>query len=307
MTPIYYSDEKIPDDVRGAIIALGNFDGFHKGHQLVTKTAYDWAQSKGRPLIIATFDPHPVRYFRPDTPPFRLTTLEQRAELFGQAGANAMLVFSFNAALASTRADDFIAHLLVDHLGAYGVVTGEDFTFGQGAKGDILLLHGYGAMVGLSAKAVKVMKDDEVISSSRIRKALQEGNPQNAMQLLTRPFTIKGDVIHGDKNGRLLGYPTANIEMNQYLRPKYGIYAVKGRLPDGRILDGAANLGMRPSFDPPKELLEPYFFDFNEDLYGQTIEVELHHFLRGEAKFDNIEELKTQMALDCDRARALLE
>ncbi len=311
MTPIYYSDKKIPDELRGAIIALGNFDGFHRGHQVVAKTARDWTQRKKRPLIIATFDPHPVRYFRPDTPPFRLTTLEQRAALFGQAGADAMLVFSFNAALAATKADDFIAHLLVDHLGAYGVVTGEDFTFGQGAKGNISLLHGYGAMVGLSAKSVKPVGDDpqenNVISSSRIRKALQDGEPQSAMQLLSRPFTIRGEVIHGDKNGRLLGYPTANVELQQYLRPKYGIYAVKGRLSDGRILNGAANLGMRPSFDPPKELLEPYFFDFNGDLYGQTIEVELHHFLRCEAKFDNLEDLKIQMALDCDKARTLLE
>ncbi len=311
MTPIYYSDKKIPDELRGAIIALGNFDGFHRGHQVVAKTARDWAQKEKRPLIIATFDPHPVRYFRPDMPPFRITTLEQRTELFGQAGANAMLVFSFNDVLAKTKADDFIANLLVDHLGAYGVVTGEDFTFGQGAKGDIALLHGYGAMVGLSAKSVKPVGDDpqenNVISSSRIRKALQNGDPQSAMQLLSRPFTIRGEVIHGDKNGRLLGYPTANIEMNQYLRPKYGIYAVKGILSDGRILNGAANLGMRPSFDPPKELLEPYFFDFNEDLYGQSIEVELHHFLRGEAKFDNLEDLKTQMALDCDTAKALLQ
>ncbi len=307
MIPILSADNIISADLRGAIIALGNFDGFHQGHQAVAQNAYDWAQRKNHPLIIATFDPHPVRYFRPDTPPFRLTTLEQRQKLFADAGANAMLIFSFNASLASTKAEDFIANLLVDRLGAYGVVTGEDFTFGQGAKGDITLLHGYGAMVGLSGKAVKAVKDSEVISSSRIRKALQDGDPQSAMALLTRPFTIEGKVIHGDKNGRQLGYPTANIELHQYLRPKYGIYAVKGRLSDGRILNGAANLGMRPTFDPPKELLEPYFFDFNEDLYDQTIEVELHHFIRGEAKFDNLDDLKKQMALDCEKARALLD
>lgn len=311
MTPIYYSENAIPDELRGAVIALGNFDGFHRGHQVVAKTARDWASKEGRPLIIATFDPHPVRYFRPDTPPFRLTTLEQRQQLFADAGAAAMLVFSFNAALASTSAEDFIAKLLVDRFGAFGIVTGEDFTFGKGAKGDIKLLHGYGAMVGLSAKSVKPVGDDpqenNVISSSRIRKALQEGDAQSAMQLLSRPFTIKGEVIHGDKNGRLLGYPTANIELNQYLRPKYGIYAVKGRLADGRILHGAANLGMRPSFDPPKELLEPYFFDFNEDLYDQEIEVELHHFLRGEVKFDNLDDLKVQMRQDCKEAKILLD
>lgn len=306
MIPILYSDTKITGPLRGAIIALGNFDGFHLGHQAVAKVARDWAISEKRPLIIATFDPHPVRFFRPDTPAFRLTTLEQRRQLFADSGADAMLIFSFNETLAATTAEDFIAHLLVERFGAHGIVTGEDFTFGKGAAGDIALLHGFGAMVGLSAKAVKPVKDGATISSSRIRAALRDGDPQSAAALLTRPFTISGTVIHGDKNGRLLGYPTANIDMGQYLRPKYGIYAVRGILPDGRILNGAANLGMRPTFNPPKELLEPFFFDFAEDLYGQTIAIELHHFLRGETKFDNLDDLKIQMAKDCDTAKQLL-
>jgi riboflavin kinase / FMN adenylyltransferase len=148
---------------------------------------------------------------------------------------------------------------------------------------------------------------DGIISSSRIRDALKAGDCATATHLLTRPFAVEGVVQHGDKNGRLLGYPTANVDMGNYLRPRYGIYAVRGRLADGRVLNGAANLGIRPSFDPPKELLEPYFFDFNEDLYGQTIEVEFHAFIRGEAKFDDLEELKIQMAKDCDRARSILE
>lgn len=306
MIPILSADTNIAADLRGAIIALGNFDGFHLGHQAVAKTAYDWAISEKRPLIIATFDPHPVRFFRPDTPPFRLTTIAQRQKLFADAGASAMLIFDFNAQLAATSADDFITKLLIDRFGAAAIVTGEDFTFGQGAKGNINLLKSIGEPLGLHSKAVSPVGDEHVISSSRIRKALQDGEPQNATALLTRPFTISGEVIHGDKNGRLLGYPTANIDMGQYLRPKYGIYAVKGHMPDGRILDGAANLGMRPTFDPPKELLEPYFFDFAEDLYGQTIEIELHHFLRGEAKFDNLDDLKTQMAHDCEQAKILL-
>ncbi|MEH6702681.1 bifunctional riboflavin kinase/FAD synthetase [Parasphingorhabdus sp.] len=299
--------ERIEGDLRGAVIALGNFDGFHFGHQAVAGKALSWAREESRPTIIATFDPHPVHFFKPDLPPFRLTNLAQRQRLFADAGASAMLVFEFDAGLAGTSAEDFITRLLVDRFGAAAVVTGADFTFGQGAKGNIDLLREVGAAHGLKSEAVSPIGDsDDVISSSRIRKALKEGLCEEAGRLLTRPFTIQGEVIHGDKNGRLLGYPTANIDMGHYLRPKYGIYAVKGRLPDGRVLNGAANLGIRPSFDPPKELLEPYFLDFSENLYGQTIEVELHHFLRGEQKFDDLDALKVQMEKDCDKARELL-
>ena len=300
-------NERITGNLRGSIIALGNFDGFHKGHQAVAKVATDWARAESRPAIIATFDPHPVRHFKPDIPPFRLTTLGQRERLFVAAGASAMLVFEFGAELASTSAEDFVAKLLVERFGAAGVVTGEDFTFGKGRAGNVDVMREFGAPLGLQTKAVSPVNDGaEVISSSRIRAALTDGDCEAAAELLTRPFAIEGEVIHGDKNGRELGYPTANIDMGHYLRPKYGIYAVKGKLPDGRILNGAANLGIRPTFDPPKELLEPYFFDFSEDLYGQTIEVELLHFLRGEQKFDDLDALKAQMQRDCDKAREYL-
>ncbi len=298
---------RISDELRGAIIALGNFDGFHKGHQVVAQTAIDWAKAESRPAIIATFDPHPVRHFQPDAPPFRLTTLDQRERLFTAAGADAMLVFEFGSELAGTTAEDFVTKLLVERFGAAGIVTGEDFTFGKGRAGNVSVIKQLGAPLGLSTKAVGPVSDaDEVISSSRIRDALKAGDCETATELLTRPFAIEGPVIHGDKNGRKLGYPTANIDIDHYLRPKYGIYAVKGRLPDGRLVNGAANLGIRPTFDPPKELLEPYFFDFAEDLYGQIVEVELHHFLRGEAKFDDLDALMAQMAIDCDKARAIL-
>ncbi len=293
--------------MRGAIIALGNFDGFHRGHQAVAQVAIDWAKAEGRPAIIATFDPHPVRHFQPDAPPFRLTTLNQRERLFTAAGADAMLVFEFGAELAGTTAEDFVEKLMVERFGAAGIVTGEDFTFGKGRTGNVQVMKQLGEPLGLSTKAVRPVSDsDEVISSSRIRDALKAGDCETAMKLLTRPFAIEGTVIHGDKNGRKLGYPTANIDIDHYLRPKYGIYAVKGRLPDGRIVNGAANLGIRPTFDPPKELLEPYFFDFSEDLYGQVIEVELHHFLRGEKKFDDLDGLMAQMEKDCAKARDML-
>jgi riboflavin kinase/FMN adenylyltransferase len=306
--PVLSASERMPDAYRGAAAALGNFDGFHLGHQAVAGEAIRQARAAGKPAIIATFDPHPVRFFAPHIPWFRLTTLEQRQRLFAQAGADAMLVFDFNAELAATTAEDFVVKLLVERLGVTGVVTGEDFTFGKGRGGNVQVLRDIGAAHGLTATAMgPVVDDGGVISSSRIRDALKAGDCETATRLLTRPFAVEGVVQHGDKNGRLLGYPTANIDMGHYLRPRYGIYAVKGRLPDGRVLNGAANLGIRPSFDPPKELLEPYFFDFSEDLYGQQIEVELHAFIRPEAKFDSMEALMAQMAIDCDEARTILE
>lgn len=297
----------LPDRYRGAIVALGNFDGFHLGHQTVAGEAIAWAKSEGRPALIATFDPHPVRHFAPHVPPFRLTSLDQREKLFEAAGADAMLVFEFSDELANVTAADFIADRLVSRLGAYGVVTGEDFTFGKGRGGSVAVLRELGPRYGLSSRAVgPVLEDGQIVSSSRIRDALKAGEVEVATRLLTRPFTIEGEVIHGDKRGRTIGFPTANLDMGQYLRPRYGVYAVRGHLPDGSVVNGAANLGIRPQFDPPKELLEPYFFDWSGDLYGQVIDIELHHFIRPEARFDSMEALKAQIMRDCEQAREIL-
>ncbi|MFS0848998.1 bifunctional riboflavin kinase/FAD synthetase [Novosphingobium panipatense] len=297
----------VPDSLRGAILALGNFDGFHQGHQAVVGEAIRWARERGRPAIVATFDPHPVRHFRPDAEPFRLSTLDQREELFGAAGADAMLVLHFDAAMAAMPARDWVEAMLVRHMGAVGVVTGEDFTFGRSKGGNPELLREVGAAHGLEGRTVGPVSDGGLpVSSSRIRAALKKGDCQTAARLLTRPFAIRGRVQHGDKLGRTIGYPTANLDMGSYVRPLYGIYAVTGRLPGGRMVQGAANLGIRPTFDPPKELLEPYFFDFSGDLYGQEIEVAFHHFLRPEARFDTLDALVAQMDSDCARARELL-
>ena len=301
------SRETVPDPLRGAIIALGNFDVFHLGHQAVVRAAVEWARGDGRPVIVATFDPHPVRFFRPDTPPFRLTTLDQRQELFAAAGADAMMVFHFDAPFAANTAEDFVVKLLHDRFGAAGVVTGEDFTFGKGRGGNLAVLHDLGARAGIAARSVgPVMLGDEVVSSSRIREALRDGDCAAAERLLTRPFAIRGLVQHGDKRGRTIGYPTANLDIGTYLRPRYGIYAVTGRLPDGTVLNGAASIGIRPTFEPPRELLEPYFFDWSGDLYGQEIEVAFRHFLRPEAKFETMDALIEQMEQDCAQARELL-
>lgn len=298
----------VPGPLRGGVVALGNFDGFHAGHQAVVARAVTRARERGRPAIVATFDPHPRRYFQPQLPPFRLTSLDQRARLFAAAGADAMLVFAFDAALAGLSAEGF-AERLADGIGASGVVTGTDFTFGKARSGDVGVLRTLGERHGFTAETVAPVESGAtVVSSSRIRDLLREGRPREAAGLMTRPFAVEGVVEHGAKLGRQLGYPTANLRMGKYLRPAYGIYAVTGRLADGRVLKGAANLGIRPTIaGEPVELLEPYFFDFEGDLYGQVIEVALIDYLRAEAKFESLDALKVQMAADCDRARAALD
>nr|WP_087573986.1 bifunctional riboflavin kinase/FAD synthetase [Sphingomonas sp. CDS-1] len=301
-----HSSDPMPAHLRGSIMALGNFDGFHAGHQAVARRAIELARAEGRPAIIATFDPHPMRLFRPETPWFRLTTLDQRERLFAKAGADAMLVFDFTRELAALDPQAFVR--LLTGWGVAGVVTGEDFTFGKDRAGTTETLAQLGGAMGLSAQAVAPVSGagGEIISSTRIRQALKSGDCATATRLLTRPFTIEGMVQHGDKLGRTIGFPTANVDMGHYLRPAYGIYAVRGLLADGRVLDGAANLGIRPSFDPPKELLEPHFFDFAESLYDQVIEVQLIHFLRPEAKYDGLDPLMAAIAKDCDDARQIL-
>jgi len=310
ISPIPRVDHRrpLPSYLRGAIIALGNFDGFHLGHQAVVAEAVQWARAEGRPAIVATFDPHPVRHFAPHVPPFRLTTLDQREELFAAAGADAMLVFHFDDELANTSAEDFVTQLLCGKLKAAGVVTGEDFTFGKDRGGNRGNLARMGAAAGIGTRTVgAVMDGGQPVSSSRIRDALKAGECEEAARLLTRPFAIRGVVQHGDKRGREIGFPTANMELGNYLRPRYGIYAVTGRVLGERgELKGAANLGIRPQFNPPVELLEPHFFDFAGDLYGREIEVTFRHFLRPEAKFDSLDALIEQMNRDCDRARELL-
>jgi riboflavin kinase/FMN adenylyltransferase len=240
-------------------------------------------------------------------PPFRLTTLDQREQLFAHAGADAMLVFEFDAALASMEAEQFIAEVMAGRVGAAAVVTGDDFSFGKGRTGDVELLGRLGEKHGVAAEAVEqVLVDGVRVSSGRAREALIEGDPGTAIHLLSRPFAVRAEVERGDQRGRGLGYPTANLRLGDYQRPKYGIYAVRVTLPDGTEHAGVASLGVRPTFDPPVELLEAFLFDWDGDLYGQTIEVALHHYLRPEAKFDSVEALRAAMSEDEARARDLL-
>jgi len=297
----------VPDSLKGSIVALGNFDGFHLGHQAVASRAVARAFHERRPVIVATFDPHPVRFFKPDVPPFRLTTLDQREALFTHAGADAMLVFEFGAELASMDAEAFVADVLGKRIGAAGVVTGDDFSFGKGRTGDAALLAKVGREHGIGAEAVaQVVLDGERISSGRIREALIAGDTATATHMLTRDYAIEGVVLRGDRRGRELGYPTANLDLGDYLRPKYGIYAVRVTLEDGTEHPGVASLGVRPTFEPPQELLEAHLFGFEGDLYGRKIEVALHAFIREERKFDSVEALVAEMRKDEAQARRLL-
>lgn len=297
----------VPEKFKGSIVALGNFDGFHLGHQAVVGRAIQRGFHERRPVIIATFDPHPVRFFRPDVPPFRLTTLDQRENLFSHAGADAMLVFEFGEALRSTSAEDFVTELLGKRIGAAGVVTGDDFTFGHGRAGTIEMLKSLGSSIGIDAEAVApVLLDGERISSGRIREALEAGDTGSATRLMSRDFAIQGIVQGGDRRGRELGYPTANMPLGEYLRPRFGIYAVRVTLEDGSEHPAVANLGIRPTFEPPQELLETHILDFDGDIYGQKIDVALHAFIRDEKKFDDIDALVAHMRDDEAQARHLL-
>jgi riboflavin kinase/FMN adenylyltransferase len=303
-----YHDQPIPEAYRGAVIALGNFDGFHLGHQAVVNRAIALGFHMRKPVIVATFDPHPVRHFRPDLPSFRLTTLDQREDLFAHAGADATLVFRFGAELAAMDAEEFVGEVLARRLGASGVITGDDFSFGKGRSGDVGVLRKLGETHGIVAEAVsQVLVEGERVSSGRIRDLLIAGDPANATRLLTRPFAIEGVVERGDgRGGSELDCPTANVRLGDYQRPAYGIYAVRVRLDDGSEYPGVASLGVRPTFEPPVELLEANLFGFSGDLYGRTIEVGLLHYIRPELKFDSMEALAARMKQDADEAKRLM-
>lgn len=300
-------DGGIPDTLKGSIVALGNFDGFHLGHQAVVGRAVQRGFHERRPVIVATFEPHPVRFFKPDLPPFRLTSLDQREALFAHAGADAMLVFKFGEDLRSTSAQDFVTEILGHRIGASGVITGDDFTFGKSRGGSVDILRDLGKEIGILAEAVPpVLLEGVRISSGRIREALEIGDTGAATRLMSRDFAIEGIVQGGDQRGRELGYPTANMVLSDYQRPRYGIYAVRVTLSDGSEHPGVASLGVRPTFQPPQELLETHLLDFEGDLYGTRIEVALHAFIREEKKFESLDDLVAEMRNDEAEARRLL-
>lgn len=298
----------LPGHLRGGIVALGNFDGFHAGHQAVVGAARDWARNLGRPALVASFDPHPARMFQPDVQTFSLSTIGQRGEWLDAFGMDGAVVMPFNRPLAALSAEEFVDEWLVTRLGVAGVVTGGDFTFGRGRSGSVTDLSRLGLAHGFAARVVEAVKDSTgTISSTRVRGLLRDARPGMAAELLTRPFTIRGVVDHGAKLGRTLGFPTANMTLGDYVRPAYGVYAVHVVLPSGKRVDGVANLGIRPMIEPPIELLETWLMDWQGDLYGQTLDVQLVAYLRPEMKLNGLDALKHQIAMDAEAARRMLK
>jgi len=297
-----------PADAKGAVVALGNFDGVHLGHRALLMEAKRLAREQKRPFGVLVFEPNPREFFRPKDEPFRLTPFRAKARLLAELEVDVLIVLTFDAAMASMPAQDFVLDVLVKELAVAHVVVGKDFRFGKGRGGDAAVLGYMGEMEGFGTTVFSpVFADGSVkISSSDIRTALKAGKSDEAARLLGHWWRVEGHVAQGDKRGREIGFPTANLKIEHTLLPAFGIYAVRAHLPDGRILDGAASFGLRPTFALETPLLEVHLFGFDGDLYGALITVEFIAYLRPEKKFETIEALKAQIAADCEGAKRVL-
>jgi riboflavin kinase/FMN adenylyltransferase len=309
---IFRHTHDVLDGLKGAVVAVGNFDGVHRGHQALITQARQRADERGAPLGVLAFEPHPQEFFHPDAECFRLTPFRTKARLISEQGADAMYALAFDAEMAAKSAQDFVMDVLVDALAVGQVVVGPDFRFGKARGGDASVLAYMGEMEGFGVTIVEPVIDRArgKISSTRIRDALKAGKPQEAAELLGHWWTIETRVEHGDKRGRTIGFPTANMRLDEYLKPAFGIYAVRATVMENDAAvsrhDGVANLGVRPMFETKTPLLETYLFDFAGDLYDRHLAVELVSYIRAEEKFDGLEALKTQIAKDSDAARKAL-
>ena len=304
--PVFDHWQATPSEWKGAVVALGNFDGMHKGHQALIAHARERASALGAPLLALTFEPHPRRFFVPDTAPFRLTLPPAKIRLLGEQGVQAVLAQRFDTAFAALSANAFIDDVLLAGLGARHVVCGYDFTFGVRRTGNVEQLRESGKAKGLGVSVLDpVMREGEIYSSTRIREALRAGWASEAAELLGRDWEIEGVVELGDQRGRTIGFPTANVGLGEHLRPRFGVYAVRA-LIEGKWRNAVANLGRRPTFGKLQENFEVHLFDFSGDLYGQTLRVALVDFIRPEMKFAGLDQLKAQIAADGQAARAIL-
>ncbi|MSO85247.1 MAG: bifunctional riboflavin kinase/FAD synthetase [Rhodospirillales bacterium] len=312
---IFRHSSDLPATLQGAAVAIGNFDGVHRGHRAVIAEAGQLAHAHGRPWAVLTFEPHPRNLFRPNDPPFQLTLLRAKTRSIAAIGVDFMVALRFDAAFASLSADEFIRRVLVEGIHAGQVVAGYDFVFGKGRTGNCELLLRAGRTLGFDVTAVHAVRDKagEVLSSSRARDALRRGDAAAAAAILGRAPEIEGRVMRGKARGRTLGFPTANIPLGNHLRPAGGVYAVRAAiegepLAKGEPLwrDGVANIGRRPTFGGDTEVLEVFLFDFTGDLYGRRLRVRLIEHLRQERTFDGIDSLRAQIAEDSLRARRVL-
>jgi riboflavin kinase / FMN adenylyltransferase len=310
---LLHADQPIATDFLHAVVAIGNFDGLHRGHQELLGVARVKATELGKPWGIITFEPHPRSFFKPDEPVFRLTPLHLKARLAAVLGASFVLNLTFDAELADLEPQAFVERYLVDHIAISHAVTGYDFHFGKGRKGNPTVLKELGTQLGFEVTIVDQVSDDgdshSPFSSSSIRSALRHGHMATAAKELGYYWTAMGEVVHGDQRGRSIGFPTANIILEKGVEPFRGIYAVRVRdagARGGPAWMGAGYFGDRPTFDSLRTFLEVYVLDFSGDLYGKTLAVEFVELIRADRRFHSVEELKSQMALDCAAARTLL-
>lgn len=311
MVPVFDDWRAVPPEWKGGAVALGNFDGVHRGHQALLAEAKEQAGALGAPVLALTFEPHPRGFFVPDTGPFRLTLPPAKARLLAEYGVQAVLAQHFDAAFAALPADAFVADVLLKGLGARHVVCGYDFTFGARRSGNVERLRAEGKARGFGVTVLDpVMREGEIYSSTRIREALRAGWITEAAGLLGHAWEIEGAVELGDQRGRTIGFPTANVDLGEHLRPRFGVYAVRA-LVDGQESqgwrDGVANLGKRPTFGKLKENFEVHLFDFAGDLYGRVLRVAMVDFIRPEMKFAGLDQLKAQIAADGEAARKVLK
>ncbi|OIQ35715.1 MAG: riboflavin biosynthesis protein RibF [Roseobacter sp. MedPE-SWchi] len=298
----------VEEQDRGASVAIGNFDGVHRGHQSVIDLAR--AAAPAAPLGVMTFEPHPRAFFAPDAPPFRLMSPEARASRLEKLGVERLYQLNFNAALSGLPPEDFARKVISEGLGLAHVVVGADFCFGKGRSGTAEDLQRFGAEMGFGVTIAPLMEhSDDTVSSTAIRTALSQGRPRDAAAMLSHWHRIEGEVIGGEQRGRDLGFPTANMSIDGLHPPAFGVYAVLVDVLDGPhqgSYQGAASVGVRPMFDGSHPNIETFLFDFTGNLYGATLSVALVDYLRPEMKFDGLEALIAQMNADCDRARDIL-
>jgi riboflavin kinase / FMN adenylyltransferase len=299
-----------PHGLEGAVVALGNFDGLHRGHAGVIERAKALATRLRRPCAVLTFEPHPADFFAGRSVIFRLTPPLAKAALLKRLGLDGMITLTFDAAFASLSAESFTCDVLSRRVGVSAVVAGYDFRFGKGRRGDAKFLKSEGARLGFLVEIVERIARDEAgsldaVSSTATREALEQGDVRLARRLLGRPYFIEGEVVRGAQRGRKLGFPTANIALDASNRLRHGVYAVTLEAR-GTLHWGVASFGKRPTFDDGPPLLEVFVFDFDGDLYGETVEVAFYEFLRGEEKFESVEALVAQMHADLEAARATL-
>jgi riboflavin kinase/FMN adenylyltransferase len=298
--------EGLPSALRGATVALGNFDGVHLGHAHVLRAAH--AARPDAPLGVLTFEPHPREHFRPDDPPFRLTLAAERRAALAALGVQVLYELPFDAGFSGLTAGEFVADVLHRGIGAAHLTCGPDFAFGHRRGGDVgfLAVRAEALGIGLTV-APPLLEGGTPISSTRIRRLLQDAYPERAALELGRPWAVRGAVTHGDARGRTIGFPTANVPLGRHLEPARGVYAVTVRLPGGSEVPGVANIGRRPTVaEGAISRVEAHLFDWTGDLYGQEVAVALHSFLRAERKFDSFDELRGQIVADAAQARAML-